>query len=601
MADSPLKQKIDLPSIGITVDGTELPGSYEVTEIEIEKDLNKIPTARVVILDGDPSKQSFEISESGPFKPGAEIVINLGYHQENEQAFKGVVVSHALKVRTKNISELIVDCVDKAKSLTMSKNSKFFPEMTDSDIISQILGEHGVAGEVAATTGTHETMIHFYSSDWDFVLSRAEANGLVVAVDDGVVNVVKPEDAEDCGVSASHGQDIIKMDAKVDASKQVKSVTAKSWDFSTNSMIEVTANEPTPPSQGDISSDDLSGVFGQDLVLQSPAPLDQDMLQAWADAYLKNVRFGKIKGSVRFQGHIGPKPNTTITLEGLGSKMNGTGYIGGIRHRYYDSQWTTDVKLGLDPDWGLDKGSGGGGGGGGAETTSGSGQLPGTNGLYIGTVKQIDSDPQGEFRVLVDIPAIIPTGDGVWARMMKFYATGDAGLFFYPETGDEVVLGFLGDDVRYPVILGAVYSKTHSAAYTPDDENRYKALVTRNQLVIEFDDIDLITTILTPNGNTMVFSDLDQKIQITDETGNDVLMDPAGITMYTPKDLSITVDGKTSLESTGEISIKSSADVKIEGINVSSKASAKNSMEGAQAEVKGSAQTTVKGGVVMIN
>ncbi len=80
-------------------------------------------------------------------------------------------------------------------------------------------------------------------------------------------------------------------------------------------------------------------------------------------------------------------------------------------------------------------------------------------GLHIGKVKKIDKDPDGEFRVLVDVPVIKESGDGIWARIVSPYSSKSIGFYFYPEVGDEVILGFLGNDPRYAIIVGSVYSK----------------------------------------------------------------------------------------------------------------------------------------------
>jgi phage protein D len=40
-----------------------------------------------------------------------------------------------------------------------------------------------------STSFQHERLIQFDSTDWDYVLTRADQNGLIVVVDDGKVNV----------------------------------------------------------------------------------------------------------------------------------------------------------------------------------------------------------------------------------------------------------------------------------------------------------------------------------------------------------------------------------------------------------------------------
>ncbi|MCB9233188.1 MAG: type VI secretion system tip protein VgrG [Bacteroidia bacterium] len=599
MADSPNKGKIDLASFSITVDGTEIPKAYSVTKIQVRKELNRVPEATICLLDGDPSKNEFKISEEGPFKVGAEVAISLGYHQTNELVFKGVIIAHGLKLQTENISELVLTCVDKAAAMTVARKSKYYVAMKDSDILSEVIGAHrGLSADVKATSFTNDTgtpNVQYYASDWDFMIALAEANGLVVAVDDAKVAVADPKDAADSGIKVKHGADIVKLDLDVDARFQVGAVKTYSWDYSGNTITENSGEEVSNPSMGNDDGATLAKVLGtQDYELKSTTPLTSDVLKAWGDAYLKKNRYSRFRGRIKFQGNAKPKPNMTLALEGLGAKFNGTGYISGVVHTFVETLWHTEVMLGLDPVLFTDSTRN-------VISAPASGLVPGIEGLQIGVVKRIHEDPDGEYRVQVEIPIIEAGSANVWARMLKYYATGDAGNFFYPEIGDEVILSFLNNDPRYPVILGSVYSSTHVPPYTPDEENKYKAIVTRNQLKIEFDDIDLITTILTPNGNTMIFSDKEGSITIEDENKNKMVMNSAGVDWYTPGDLTIKVDGNMEVKVTGNITHEATGDLKGKGMNVTHEASVGNTMKGATAEVNGSATTTIKGGMVMIN
>ncbi|HHG86580.1 MAG TPA: type VI secretion system tip protein VgrG, partial [Bacteroidetes bacterium] len=435
----------------------------------------------------------------------------------------------------------------------------------------------------------------YSSTDWDFIQTRSDMHGYVVTVDDAKVTVGKPKVSSGPVLTLTYGLDIIKMDLELDAKGQLKKVEAEGWDMSTNKIVNVVAAEPAVPSQGNVKGPDISDVIGGGtLQLKSTGPIDRDMLQSWADSKLQRSRLSRVRGKIIFQGHAAAKPNTTVELKGVGERFNGNAYVSGVYHRLKEFDWDTEVTIGLAPQNFAESQKD-------IQTPPASGMLPAVHGLQIGTVKKIDADPQGETRILVDIPILIETGDGVWARQAAYYATKEAGNFFQPEIGDEVVMGFLNDDIRYPIILGSVYSKTHMPAYTPDEPNTYKAIVTNSKMKIEFEDIKRIMTLETPNGNTMIYSDDEGSITIEDENKNKIVMDAKGINIYTPIDLIIKADGLISMEAMKTIDIKATQDLTEEGLNVTSKASAANTMKGATAEVNGSATTTIKGGVVMIN
>ena len=104
MAESPNSTNTDLVSFSIMIEGKEIPGSSMVTQLEVKKEVNKVPTATFTVLDGDRAKLEFPISESDDFKPGKKVKITAGYHQKEETIFEGVIVSHGLRLVEDNFS-----------------------------------------------------------------------------------------------------------------------------------------------------------------------------------------------------------------------------------------------------------------------------------------------------------------------------------------------------------------------------------------------------------------------------------------------------------------------------------------------------------------
>ena len=68
-----------LATLSINANGNVIPDEMEILSVEIKKSVNKIPTAKVVIIDGKPSTGKFEASSSNTFLPGTSIKIEAGY------------------------------------------------------------------------------------------------------------------------------------------------------------------------------------------------------------------------------------------------------------------------------------------------------------------------------------------------------------------------------------------------------------------------------------------------------------------------------------------------------------------------------------------
>jgi phage protein D len=78
------------------------------------RDINKVATAQVMILDGDPATEDFKASNAEDFVPGNEIEIHAGYHSDDQLIFKGLIVRHGLSAKKNKPSFLRLECKDAA-------------------------------------------------------------------------------------------------------------------------------------------------------------------------------------------------------------------------------------------------------------------------------------------------------------------------------------------------------------------------------------------------------------------------------------------------------------------------------------------------------
>lgn len=596
MPESPGIAASNVATFAIKVNGTPIPTHYGVLLIEVASRLNVIPSAVLHIDDGSVAQETFPISESDAFVPGNTVEIALGYNTDESPVFQGLIVSQGLRIRSDDRSVLVVRCLGHAAKMTRQRCNRYFEKQKDSDIISKVISENGLTASVEATSFPHPEVVQYYSSDWDFIMSRAELNGLVVHAEAQKINVQKPKVAQSAALKLTYGSDILRSDLDLDATDQMHAVACAAWDPVEQKVVSNKSSKPTVNKQGNLSGEDLAKALDiKEYQLHTTTPTDKSVLKTWADARLLRARLARIRGSLTFYGSDLAKPNSIIEIDGLGERFNGQGYISGVIHRMEEGAWTTEVTLGLSADWFVETKAN-------IEAPSAAGLLPGIDGLYTAVVKQIHEDPASDLRVLVDLPMIDSGGKGVWARLGQLYASNGFGTFFFPEVGDEVIVGFLQNDPRFPIILASVYSKSkHPALYNPDDKNTYKGLTTRSEMKIEFNDEDKIFTILTPGGKEFILDEKADTITLKDNHKNEMLMDSSGITFSTEGDFSVKAKGNIKLEATQNVESKATGDFKAEGMQVSVKGKSKFAAEGPMAEVKAAGQLTLKGGMVMIN
>ena len=568
-----------MPTFQLLVDGNEISDAYQVLSIDVRKSFNKIAGARILILDGDAATEDFVISNSDDFKPGNRIEIQAGYHSDNSTIFKGLIIRHGVKIRKNKPSYLVVEARDEAVKLTVGRKSAYFYESSDSDIIEQIAQSAGLETDVAATEAVHKEMVQHHVTDWDFIVSRAEMNGLLVSTDDNKLTAKAPDTSTAPVLSLVHGSTLMEFEADMDARTQVASIKSYAWSFTDQELSESEAAAPNLQESGNISSDDLAGVIGLDeyRMIHSGQVSDEER-QLWSDSRFIRSKLAKICGRAKFQGLADVKPGTMIELRGVGERFNGNVFVSGTRHQISSENWQTDVQFGFSDQWFYKNKD--------VAEMPASGLVPWIHGLQIGVVVKLEEDPDGEDRVQVRIPVIDNQDDGLWARVATLDAGENRGTFFRPEIGDEVILGFVNDDPRDPVILGMFNSSAKPAPVAASDDNHEKGYVSRSEIKILFDDDKVSLTIETPNGNKVVLSDDEGSIVLTDENSNSITMSSDGL----------------SIESQADINIKASGDLNLEGTNTSIKASAQYKAEGSSgAEMSSGATAVLKGSLVQIN
>jgi len=594
MSTSPLHKKINLVSFEVSVGGNILEDGHIYT-IEAHNTVNRVPKATIKLLDGDRSKSEFKLQNDIDFTPGNEIEIKAGYRHDNNVIFKGIIQSTGIEVKPWEHSLLVVHCADTALKSTLRRKSVIYANQTDSDIIYQILSDNDIECSVESTSLTNKELVQYDCTDWDFVMARAEASGKIVVSDLEQIHVKAPStDVEDFTVK--YGETIIRANLHLQGQHQYQSVESLTWNMQDQKRENVSSSEPSVNNQGSVDGQSLAGNFGNDIFeIHSSAPIETDAMTEWANGILLKSRLSKIRGTIHMNGVANMLPDTVIKVEGLGRYLEGDAYISGVRHILQTGNWMTELTIGLEAQRFVESHRN-------VASPVAGGLVPGIQGIYIGTVLQIDKDPDGNFRIKVDIPVIGEEGKGIWARFSNLYSTGDSGTFFFPETEDEVVVGFINGDPTYPVILGTLFNQQKKAPFTPESDNNTKGIITREKLKLLFEEEDKNIVLETPNGNTIILSDKDKKITIKDEHDNKIEMSSSGILFDSAKNIELKAKQNITIKSdSGKVEVKAGSELKMEGQTVKQKSNGPFEAQGAMMTLKATGINTIKGAMVKIN
>ena len=172
------------------------------------------------------------------------------------------------------------------------------------------------------------------------------------------------------------------------------------------------------------------------------------------------------------------------------------------------------------------------------------------------------------------------------ARVMMPMAGAGRGMHFFPEKGDEVVIGFQSDSTNVPIILGAVWN---SESRPPDQaresaQNDVRTIVSRSGHELTFDDAagQGKVRLKTAHGHELLLDDTPAglKVSLSSKGGRSVVMDDVQqkLSVVTPTcQVTMQDPGVLSIQATVSISLQAPS-ISINGTTVTMTSAAGSSI-----------------------
>lgn len=576
-------------SFSIKIGGASLDNDLQVYSIDVVKSVNKLSRATIKIVGGDPKGNSFEESEETVFKTGSTVSISTGYSDDNDVVFLGIIQKHSLSISEgyqidPARSLMVLECVDKAVKLVNTYTNDVYENKTDSQVLTTLLSKvSGLSKTIKSTTITHDFLPKYNVNDWDFIVERAQANGLILLNSDNALKIQEPKSATtSSALTITNGKALISFEAEVNAGTQLNTLELNSYDPYTEKAVKGASSEPALGTHGNLTGKTISSDTGptKNSIFLSQN-IDSKEAKAVADALLVKSRMSRLVGVAKLKGVTGVDLGKLVTLSGFGARFDGKAFVTSISHHIRNGDYRTSIGFGIPknmfaPEKGIDI----------------SKLTPPIEGLHVAKVIEIDKDPKNEFRILVDIPTLNATGKGIWAKLSHFYITSSGGSFFIPEVGSQVIVSFLSNDARFPVIIGGLYTKKNKPYVTKIEKtNDLKAIVSKEKLTLEFDDKDKIVTLMSSTKNAIIIAEKDGKswrgkqlkkgLRIEDANGNLILTSSEGIKLISKK--AILIQSKDKVQISGD-----------KGVIVKAKGGTGIALDGSKADIKSKTKLTVK-------
>ena len=577
----------------IKINGKDIDNSFPVNYIEVNNSINNIPYCIIRLYEYTTVNGDFTIDKDD-LKIGAKVDIEIDddfvNNGQKDTIFSGLLINKSF-VLDSNLEEYYVElkCYHKFYNMTLSSKCNYFIDKKDDEIINTIVSDYGYSVNLGTMDIKRDFLYQNNISDWDFISLIAKYYGYVVSIDKEKLIIDKPS-KDKSKAKVELGQNLLKINLTLDGESQNDSIEGKFWDIKNQKCSDIIKNTNTEKenSFGNVKASDINKVAGNKKSLIINDSISELEYKKYLDSYIELNRYQKIHGYITILCDNSIIPNTTIDIDKCSKAFNGSGYINKVQHIYDNktSRWITKLYVGLKKQDKID--------------LKDNFNIGGIVGLKYGIVLKLDGDPENNYRVFVNIPSIHKSGEGVWCRISSLYASKECGFHFFPEKDDEVILGFVENNPKEPIILGSFYNSKNKSSVTVDAENKIKSIKTKAGFEINFDEKDNILKINTDLERYITLSNSGECIEIVN--GDEKMaINKDSIEIKCSKDVNISGNNIT-LNAQNNIKIKGNNEISADGNNVKINGNISVNIKGStSAKVESSGITEIKGSMVKLN
>ncbi|PHM45304.1 hypothetical protein Xmau_00954 [Xenorhabdus mauleonii] len=504
--------------------------------------VNSIPSATLKLSLPDKPHSSFNQpdiqAELALCQTGKTLLLELIDGGQKSVLFNGQITRNSLKIKN---NQLLLTLVVRHRLQLMAdtQHSQLFKTSNEKNILNTLLNQAGIKahfGQIAALEQKHEQMVQFRCSDWRFLLCRLSATGVWLLPTTEGAHLIQPDTlkSKPIHILKSRGdeeKDILVKDAswQFDNHLNPASLEVSSWDINKQQELSGGRHSSIALGQAALSPDRLASLNKTGWDIRYSSPLTTQESGYLAQGLLLNQRISGVTGEFLLKGNGRYQLGDNVQLTGFGSQLDGTANITAVRHHFNRRiDWETTLSIGLQQEY--------------------LPILPDATELHIATVAKYQQDKAALNRIPIILPVLNRPNEFLWARLGKPYASHESGFCFYPEPGDEVIVGFFENDPRYPVILGAMHNPKNKAPLEPTQDNQEKVLVVKkgeNQQQIMIHGKEKIIQMSAGENQIMLQQDKDISL-----TAKKEFMLKAQ-TMNAEMDKSLNISGKNSVEIKG--------------------------------------------------
>jgi len=264
------------------------------------------------------------------YKIGDKVSIKI---QKSEELFSGELIAIDHSFQGKGTSSVILKCLDHSHRLARGRQTRFWNDMKDSDVVSEVGSESQLSVEVDATSETHKYILQRNESNLGFLKRLAARNNCQLRVEPGKL-LFKKADGAGYAYELNTDTGLISLNMSYNSSDMVQNVVVRSWDVTTKKEIvgKASASDVQNIGSGEGGAQ-AAGIFGEQTAYITDVPVTtQEMADELAKAEMERIarRFGR--GKAVIVGDSALRAGSTLNISKLGEGVNGAHYVISSRH-----------------------------------------------------------------------------------------------------------------------------------------------------------------------------------------------------------------------------------------------------------------------------
>jgi hypothetical protein len=255
---------------------------------------------------------------------------------DDKKLFEGKIMGLEANYPEGQAPQICVLAEDRFQDLRMTRRTRTFADITDSDVINQIANDHGLSPSVNVNGPSYKVLAQVNQSDLAFLRERARAIDAELWMDGSTLNAKTHSDRNGGSLQLSRGNKLREFRVLADLALQRTSVSVNGWDVSSKSGLQFEATESAISNElnGDSSGASiLQSALGQRKeALVHTVPLNSQEAQAVAESFFKLNARRFLVGRGVAQTEAGLRVGAKVDLQNLGPLFSGKYYLTEVTH-----------------------------------------------------------------------------------------------------------------------------------------------------------------------------------------------------------------------------------------------------------------------------